>query len=159
MEFIILVSIGLLVLGVAASFVPLVPGAALSLVGIYIYWFASGFTEPGTVFIVGATLIGITALLLDYLSTVISARVSGASLRTAIIAGIVGLVLLIPLSPLGAIIGAAVTVFIIEFLDTEDLQTSIKTAIYTTVTILVSTGMQVFLTASMLAGFLYVVIF
>lgn len=150
-------AVALLVCGVVGSFVPLVPGALLSLVGIYYYWWQSGFAEPGVLFLVGATLLGLLTLAFDFLSSVISSTASGASLRTAAIAGAVGFVLLFLTGPIGMLAGVVVMTFALEFERSGDLERSARTALYTTLGMLASTAMQVVLTGALLVGFLVVV--
>ncbi|ADJ13539.1 DUF456 domain-containing protein [Halalkalicoccus jeotgali] len=150
------VAVALLVCGVVGSLVPLVPGALLSLAGIYGYWWASGFSEPGTLFVVGATLLALVTLGFDLLSSVISAGAGGASLRTAAVAGIVGFVLLFLAGPVGTIAGVVLATFVMEFERSGDLEGSVRTAIYTTLGMLASTAMQVVLTGVLLVGFVLV---
>lgn len=148
------VAVGLLVAGVLASFVPLAPGALLSLAGIYLYWWASGYTEPGTVFLVGATLLGLFALTLDYLASALSTRVSGASWKTTAIAAAVGVSLLFLTGPIGAVVGVVLAVFALEFERSGEFEKSIRIAGYTLVGLLLSKGLQVILTTGLLVGFL-----
>ncbi|MEM4780846.1 MAG: DUF456 domain-containing protein [Halalkalicoccus sp.] len=156
-EVVFLVAVALLAGGVLASFVPLVPGALLSLSGIYLYWWQSGFAEPGPVFLVGATLLGLLALAFNLLSGVISSTASGASLKTAAIAGFVGFALLFLTGPLGMLAGVVVATFLLELDRSGDVRESVRTAVYTTVGMLASTAMQVVLTGALLVGFLFVV--
>ncbi len=151
------VALALLVLGVVASVVPLVPGALLSLTGIYLYWWLSGFAEPGVAFLVVATLVGVTALVLDFLSSAISAKVGGASLRTTAIAAIVGVLLLVTTGPIGALLGVTGTVFLLEFAAHRDAERGARTALYTTLGMLTSSVVQVLLTATLMVTFVVVV--
>lgn len=144
----------LLIAGVVASVVPLVPGAALSLAGIYLYWWQTGYAAPGTAFVIVATVVGLGALVLDYLSSVVSARLGGASLRTALAAGAVGLVALAVTGPVGSLIGVALTVFALEFRTSRNLESSLRSAVYTTLGMLTSTGIQLLFTLFLLVGFL-----
>lgn len=149
-------AVALLVGGVIGSVVPLVPGAALSLAGIYGYWWASGYVEPGVIFLVAATLLGLFTLGLDYLAGAVSAKASGASWRTTAIAAVVGLVLLVPMGPVGMLLGVAGTVFGLEFDRSGDLEASVRVAFYTTVGTLASEAIQVLLTGALLVGFFLV---
>ena len=153
-EILLVVSVALLVAGVVGSFVPLVPGAALSLAGIYLHWWATGYAEPGLSFVALATAVGVVALALDYLSSVISASASGASLRTAVVAGVVGLVLLLLTGPIGMLIGVVVATFAMEYVRSGDVERSLRTGIYTAVGTLASSAMQALLTGGLLIGFL-----
>ncbi|MDL5362933.1 DUF456 domain-containing protein [Halalkalicoccus sp. NIPERK01] len=156
-EIALAVAVALLVCGVLASFVPLVPGALLSIAGIYYYWWQSGFSDPGTLFVAGATLLAIVTLAFDLLSSVISSAAGGASLKTAAVAGAVGFVLLFLAGPVGTIAGVVIATFALEFERSGDLEGSVRTAIYTTLGMLASTAMQVVLTGVLLVGFLLVV--
>lgn len=154
----LLLAIGLLVAGVLATAVPLVPGAALSLLGIIGYWWASGFAEPPGWFVLLATAVALVALALDALGGIISARISGAPRRTAVIAGLVGIALLLPTGPIGSVLGVVGTVFVLEIGRTDDVPASLRTAATTTVLLAASAATQVLLTASLLVGFLLVVL-
>jgi uncharacterized protein YqgC (DUF456 family) len=151
------VAVALLVGGVVASFVPLAPGALLSLAGIYVYWWASGYSEPGIVFLVVTTLVGLFALALDYLASALSTRASGASWKTTAIAAVVGVGLLFLTGPIGAVIGVLLAVFVLEFERSGDLERSLRIAGYTVLGMLLSKGLQVVLTAGLLVAFLLAV--
>lgn len=152
-----LLAVALLACGVLASFVPLAPGALLSLAGIYGYWWATGYAEPGTLFLAVATFIGLGALVLDYLASALSTRAGGASWRTTAIAAVVGLVLLPFTGPMGAVLGIALATLALEFEATGDVEASLRTAWYTLLGILLSKGLQVLLTGALLVAFLLVV--
>jgi uncharacterized protein len=147
-------AVALLVAGVVASFVPLVPGAGLSLAAILLYWWSTGYAEPGIVFLALAVVVGLCALVLDYFSSVISARVSGASTRTALAAGVVGVVALVLATPVGALLAILLTVFVLEYRETGEPEESGRRAVYTTLGMLASTATQVVVTLFLLVGFL-----
>lgn len=151
------IALGLLFAGVIASVVPLVPGALLSLIGIYTYWVMSGYTEPGLLFLAVSTMVGLLALGLDYLSGIVSARASGAGIRTALAAGGIGVVALFIGGPVGALLGVVLTVFLLEFNRSRDVRGSLRTALLTTVGMVASSAMQVLLTVSLLVAFVVVV--
>ncbi len=48
--------------GFFGSFVPFVPGAVLSLAGVYTYWFSTGYTDPGAVVLALLTVVGVAVL-------------------------------------------------------------------------------------------------
>lgn len=150
-------AVALLVAGVVGSFVPLVPGVALSLAGIYIHWWGTGYVEPGLLFVAVATVVGAVTLALDYLSSVISASASGASLRTAAVAGVVGFALLLVTGPVGMLIGVVVATFALEYVRSGDVERSLRTGIYTSVGMLASSAMQALITGALLVGFLIAV--
>lgn len=157
MELLALVALVLLVVGVVGSVVPLLPGALCSLAGVYLYWWVSGYAVPGPVILVGLTLLGLVALVVDYFSGPIAARAGGASLATTAIAAVVGFALFFVAGPFGILLGIAGTVFAIEFYRNDDVDASLRTAAYATVGVLASSAVQLVLTAAMLAVMLVVV--
>lgn len=150
-----LVAVGLLLAGVIASVLP-GPGPALSLAGVLGYWWATGYTSPGTVALVGLVLLGVLGLAADWLAGPIGAKAGGASTRTIAIAGLVGFALLFVLGPLGVLVGVAGTVFLLELWETGDPRGSLRAAGAATVAVLGSALAQLLLTVGMLVGFLLV---
>jgi uncharacterized protein YqgC (DUF456 family) len=148
------VAVALLVGGVIASVLPLIPGGALSMLGVGYYWSATD--DLGTVALAAFLSLGAMALLFEWLAGAISAQVGGASLRTTAIAGVAAFVLLFVLGPLGALLGIAGTVFVLEYRRHGDLERGIRTAGYATVGMLASTAMQVLFTGTVLVAFLLV---
>ena len=146
----------LLVGGVVGSLVPQVPGALLSLAGVFTYWYATG--DPGIWLLVGLVLVGVLTWVVDFAGGAISARVGGASTTTAVLAGVVGVVLFFVASPLGAILGVAGTVFVLEFYRQQDARRGLKAALVTTAGMLASSVVQALLTGSILVAMLGVAV-
>ena len=138
----------LLVGGVVGSLVPQVPGAPISVAGVYTYWYATG--DPGVLLLAALTLVGVLTWVVDFVGGAVAARVGGASTTTAVLAGVVGLLLFFVTGPLGIILGVAVTVFVVEFYRQEDARTSLKAALVTTAGMLASGVAQAALTGSIL---------
>jgi uncharacterized protein YqgC (DUF456 family) len=149
------VALLLLVAGIVASFVPLVPGGVLSMAGVGYYWYVTG--EPGLLVLLALLGLGALALVFDWLGGALAANVGGASLRTTAIVAAVTLPLLLVLGPLGLLVGVAGTVFALEYRRHGDVELSARAAGYATVGMLASTAMQVLVTGAVLAGFLLVV--
>ena len=146
----------LLVGGVVGSLVPQVPGAPVSLAGVYLYWVATGMTEPGTLLLAALTVVGVLTWVVDFVGGAVAARVGGASNATAVIAGLVGLVLFFVTGPLGILLGVAATVFAVEFYRQEDARKGLKAALVTTAGMLASGVVQALLTGSILVTMLVV---
>lgn len=153
----LVVAVVLLVAGVVGSVVPGVPGALVSLFGIYLYWWSTGFGDPGVLFVAIATLVGLLALALSYLGGAISAKVGGASTSTVVAAAVVGLVLLLVTGPIFGLLGVVLTVFVIEVYRGAEMEAGARTAVVTAVGMLASTVVEVLLTGSILVAFLLVV--
>lgn len=132
----------------------MVPGALLSIAGILVYWHGTGYTRPGSLFLAAFIFTGLFAVATDYLSGVVAAKMGGASSKTSIAAGIVGLLMFFLLGPLGILIGVAGTVFLRELLRTDDARGSAKAAVYSSIGVLGSSVVQFVITVSLLAAFL-----
>jgi uncharacterized protein YqgC (DUF456 family) len=158
-EIVVLLSISLCVIGVVGSVVPLLPGASLSLGGVGLYWWASGYTDPGLFAAVLLFGIGATALVIDFAGGAITAYTGGASLRTSLIAAAVALPLVLVAGPFGLLLGLTGTVFILEFRENQDLKTSARVAAFATVGLLATSVMQVLLTSIVLVGLVIVIVF
>lgn len=152
-----IVAIALLVGGVLATLIPLVPGGALSLTGLVLYWWRSGFDEPGTIaLVVLVSLAGLT-LVVELFGSPAATRASGGSWTTTVAATVVGIALMLVTGPAGLLVGLFGTVFLLEFARNGDLEHSARTALWSTVGTLASTAVQVLLTLSILLGFLVAV--
>ena len=151
-----IVALALLVVAVAGSVVPLLPGALLSLVGVLLYWWQSGYAEPGPILLVALVLVGLVGVIADYFAGAVSAAAGGASTVTTALAAIVGVVLFFVAGPLGVVVGVMSTVFAVEFYRHRDPERSLRTAIYAAVGMLASTVIQALLTVTMLVTMLLV---
>ena len=149
----LLIALALLVAGVVGSIVPAMPGALLSLVGVYLYWWSSGFASPGSALLVALTLVGLLTMAVDYLGGAVAARAGGASMKTTALAAAVGFVLFFVVGPIGILLGIAGTVFLAEYYHSQDTRASGRAALFATVGVLASTVMQAFLTLTMLVAF------
>lgn len=153
------VAVGLLIAGVVGSVVPLLPSGLFSLAGVIVYWlFGSEPIGPLLLFslVAGALL----ATVVDQFAGPIAAKATGASNRTTIAAVLAGLVLFFAAGPLGIVLGIVAVVFLAELLGDAPPEVALRRAIYTLAGILASTGVQLLLTLSVLAGFVvFVVLF
>ncbi len=154
----LIVALLLLVLGVIGTVVPLLPGVLFSVIGVVLYWWSTGFTEPRTVFVVVTVLVGILAVIVDYGAGAISAKAGGASNRTVVAATVVGLLLFLVTGPVGLIVGVTVTVFAVEFRRTRQMEQSLRAALYATVGLLASTLVQFLIAVAVLTGFVLTVV-
>ncbi|MWG33084.1 DUF456 domain-containing protein [Halomarina oriensis] len=149
-------ALGLLVLAVAGAFLPLLPGALLSLTGILLYWFSTGYTDPSTAVVVVLSLVALGTAAVDYFGGALAARAGGASTLSTLLASVVGVVLLFVTGPVGLILGVAGTVFAAEYWRNRDATESAQATLYAVVGILASTVAQVLVTLSLLVAMLVV---
>ncbi|AQL41423.1 hypothetical protein BV210_01255 [Halorientalis sp. IM1011] len=157
-DLVVWLAVGLALAGVVGSLVPLVPGALLSLGGVYLYWWSTGYVDPGLLVLGALTLLGLLIVVIDWFAGAVSAKVSGAGNLTTVIAGVAGFLLFFVAGPFGILAGVASVVFLSELQRTGDTGSSARTAVYTTVGMLASTVAQFLLTTLLVLGFLLAVL-
>lgn len=157
-DLLVVLAFVLLMGGVVGSVVPIVPGAGLSLVGVYLYWWTTGYGEPHVLVLLVLTLGGLLAVAFDWLGGAIATKAGGGSTRSTFAAGVVGFLLFFVAGPFGVIVGVAGTVFVLEYLGGGSTTGSLRTAACATAGILASALVQVFVTVSMLVVMLVVVV-
>ena len=153
-DFFLALAVILMVLGIIGSFVPVIPGPLVSITGVLIYWWSTGYTSPGTVMLFLIISTGVVAEILDTLAGFYGARKAEASRKTAYMAALAS-VLLIPFTgPFGIIIGTALVVIAREIMLGKEFKDALKTGFYTTLGLLGSIAAKALLTALMLILFL-----
>ena len=148
----------LLVAGVLGSVLPLVPGPALSVAGVLVYWWASGYADPSTVVLVALLFVGLLGVAVDLFGGALGASAGGASATTTAAAGVVGLALFFLAGPLGIVVGVAGTVFLVEYLRARDARGSARAALGAVVGSLASALVQLLLALSILVAMALVVL-
>jgi uncharacterized protein YqgC (DUF456 family) len=139
--------------GVIGSFLPVIPGPLVSILGISVYFWSTGYSSPHPVIFSVIVLTGIFALGLDYLAGYIGANQSDASRKTAIAAGIASFLLFFVSGPVGILIGTGLTVLLRELMLGKEFEEASRSAVYTTVAMLASVFAKVGLTLLMLLIF------
>lgn len=158
-EILLPLTIILLLIGIVGSIIPGIPGVLASVAGILFYWWGTGYSEPGTLFLGVTALLGLTGLVVDWFSGAITAKAGGASNKTSVAAGIAGFFGFFLLGgPIGVIIASGLAVFAREYMRTGSFEESRKAGIYSALGILASTFMQVMITATILIGFVITLI-
>jgi len=156
-DLLVLLAFVLLVAGVVGSVLPAIPGAPISIGGVLLYWWTTG--EPGTVGLLVLLAVGVAAIIVDWFGGAVAARASGTSTLVSAVAGLVGLVLMVVIGPVGLVVGIAGTVFLATFYRERDATTSLRRAVYATAGVLASAFVQVLITASILLSVLLVHVF
>ncbi|MFC4552925.1 MULTISPECIES: DUF456 domain-containing protein [Halorussus] len=156
MDLLVVAAFALLVVGVIGSVVPLVPGAALSLAGVYLYWWQSGFASPGLLALAAFTVVGLFAVVADHFGGAMAARAGGASLLTTVLASLAGIALLFVAGPVGLLVGVMGVVFAAEFYRTRDARGGARAAVFAALGVLGSAVVQLLVTLSMLVGLAFV---
>jgi uncharacterized protein YqgC (DUF456 family) len=140
----------LLVGGVVGSVTPLLPGGVLSIAGVLVFWWHTGFTEPSIWLFFGLLMLGVLTVVIDYLAGAISAKAGGASMLTTVVATVVGFVGLLTFGPLGFLAGTALTVFAVELYRNGDVEESVQAAGVTLAGMLTSNLVQLLFTGIIL---------
>lgn len=147
-------TLALLAGGVLGSFVPMVPAGLLSIGGIVVYWWSTGYVTPGPFVLAGFLSVGLLVVVVDYLAGAIAAKAGGASTVSSLLGALVGFLLFFVLGPVGIVLGITASVFVLELYRGKARGESLKAAGYALVGTLGSSVMQFVLTLSMLVAFL-----
>ncbi|MFB6244888.1 MAG: DUF456 domain-containing protein [Candidatus Nanohaloarchaea archaeon] len=159
MELFTIIAVLLMIAAVVGSLVPALPGALLSIAGIVVYWYGTGYSSPGILFLTAFMATGLFAVLFDWFGGAIAAKAGGASSRTGIASGVAAMIAFIFLGPLGILIGVAGTVAVREYLRTGDTRSSLRAAAYSTAAVLSSAVVQFTITLALLASFIIALVF
>lgn len=152
-----LLAIALLLAGVVGSVAPVLPSGAFSLAGVGVYWLF-GDRPVSLVILAGLAALAVLAMAVDWGASALAASAGGASPLTAVVAGVVGLVLFFVTGPIGTIVGVVVTVFALEYYRGESSGDSARSAGVTAVGMVLSFGVQLALTMTVLVGFVLAVL-
>ncbi|MHB9286357.1 DUF456 domain-containing protein [Halobacteriales archaeon Cl-PHB] len=157
-DLVVWLAFALLAGGVVGSIVPVLPGGLLSLGGVYLFWWHTGYASPGPVVLVGLTLVGLVAVVADWLSGVVAAKAGGASTWSSVVGAGVGVLLFVTTGPVGLVTGIAATVFLLEYRRQADARAGLVAALAATLGVLASSVVQAVLTFSMLLAMVAVVL-
>ena len=143
-----------LILGLAGSFLPVLPGPLLSAVGLAI----ASLTTPGSHPTIWAwVIVGAVIFVIDYFLPAILARKSGASRRAANGATI-GMILSLFTGP-GIFLGAFIGAFIGEYTLTQDASKSARAAGFALIGAMTGIVVKVLYCVAMVALYLYHFVF
>ncbi|ELZ49633.1 hypothetical protein C464_04126 [Halorubrum coriense DSM 10284] len=147
-------AIALLAVWTASSFVPLVPSGVLAALTVVGYAYTTGFAEPGLAVLVALVLVSLLASVAEFVSGMVSGRLGGASTRTVVVGTIAGIVLLVPLGPLGIVVGLGGTVFLAALNEHDgDAREAARQAAYAVVGALASALVQAVILAGVTVAF------
>ncbi|MFC7072333.1 DUF456 family protein [Halovenus rubra] len=124
-----LLAIALLVAGAVTSILPQVPGEMpLSIAGIYLYWWHTGYSDPSTTVLFVLTLLCLLVICSQFIGPVIMGKLSGTPAVTTSIGSFVGGVLFLLWGKVGLVVGTLGTVFILEYRRRGDVVESVVAA-------------------------------
>ena len=143
----------LIVLGIAGTVLPALPGTALVLAGIVLAAWIDDFTRIGTVTIAIVTGMAILSWVLEYLAGIMGARKAGAS-RQAIIGAAIGTVVGILMGFIGVFVMPFVGAVAGEFLAHRDHRRSVGVGVATWFGIMIGMLAKVVLAFMMVGVFI-----
>jgi uncharacterized protein YqgC (DUF456 family) len=119
-------ALGVMLLGLAGAFLPLVPGVPLVWVGVAGYGILDGFQHLSVPAFVVLTLLGIAGTTAEVWATQVGARAGGASGWSALAGTCLGALALLFFSLPIALLAALGSVFGIEWLRRGDVETAAR---------------------------------
>lgn len=148
----------LILVGIAGTIVPLIPGIPLIFISIAAYGWYEGFQQvtPKYLVIIGA--VTVLSVIIDYLSTAIGAKYAGSSKKGiwgAFIGTFVGAFFF---PPLGILIGPWLGAFIGEYIELQDVGKAAKTGFGTVLGLFSGIIFNLILALIILISFIIVII-
>lgn len=131
-----LASIALIVIGVAGTVLPALPGTAFVLAGIVLGAWIDGFARVGWPTITIVSVLAVVSWVLDYVAGLLGARKVGAS-KLAIVGAAVGTVAGLLFGFIGVLFMPFVGAAIGEYLDRQNHQRAVQVGVATWVGIMI----------------------
>jgi uncharacterized protein len=144
----------LLVLGLAGSVLPFLPGAPLIFLGALVYAFATDFTPVGVGRLVILAALAIFTYVLDYVAGALGVKTYGGS-RWAVVGAVLGVVVGLFFGPLGLILGPVAGAIAGELVRTGQLEQSVRSGFGALVGLLAGAVANFALALVMVALFLW----
>jgi len=154
MDWLWLLAAVLVLVGIAGTILPMLPGIPLVFVGIFIAAWLDGFAKVSVLTIIIIGLIALLALIIEFVASFITVKKAGASkyaLWGAAIGGLIGFFT----GPFGLIIGTAVGAAIGELLAEKETSQATAVGIAAGLGFIVALVAKVVLLLIMLAIFAY----
>jgi uncharacterized protein len=151
-------SVALIVIGVAGTVLPALPGTAFVLGGIVLGAWIDGYTRVGTGTLALVAVLAVLAWVLDYAAGLLGARRAGAS-RQALLGAALGTVAGLFLGVVGVLFMPLVGAAIGEYLARRDEQRALKVGVATWLGIMVGLVAKVVIAFMMIGIFIAALIF
>lgn len=145
---------------VFCSLFPLIPSGLLSSLTVIIYWWYSGYSEPGLLVVISLVILGILVEVTDFMSGIVAGKLGGASSLPVLVGTVIGLILMFIVGPIGFILGISCTVFIYSYYKQEDTKkVALKKSGYTVIGVLASNIVQIIMLLVLTGTFGFFVIY
>ncbi|MFB0546687.1 MAG: DUF456 domain-containing protein [Anaerolineae bacterium] len=126
LDWALIVSLILMIVGLVGIMVPLLPGVLLILAGAVFYAFVEGFQKIGPFSLAVFALLGLVGGTAEWWASNLGAKAGGASFKALLAGMVLGTVGLIFFSLPGAILGSILGVFGVEIIRVKDWQRGLK---------------------------------
>ena len=143
----------LIVIGLAGTILPVLPGTVLIFGGIVLGAWIDGFTKVGTATLIVVGVLTVLALVLDYVAGLLGAKKAGAS-KLALLGAAIGTVVGIFMGLVGVLFMPLVGAAIGEYVAQNDQKRAIKVGLSTWVGILLGMLAKVGISFVMIGIFL-----
>jgi len=155
--FVLVAAIIIMLVGVAGTILPFIPGVPLVFVAIAAYGWYDGFQHVTANYVVIMAGLAVLSLLVDYLATTLGAKYYGSS-RAGVIGALVGTVLgLFIFPPLGIILFPWLGAVIGELVTGKDWEPAMKAGIGTIIGLFSGMVFKAVLALAMVISFIIVI--
>ncbi|NLT19773.1 MAG: DUF456 domain-containing protein [Syntrophomonadaceae bacterium] len=127
-DVVLIITVLVIILGIAGTILPMIPGIPLVFLAILVYGWMEGFNVISGNYLLIIGILTLLSIVFSYLSTVMGAKYFGSGrlgLWGALIGTFAGLLLL---PPIGLLIGPFAGAFIGEYISVKDTEKAIKAA-------------------------------
>jgi uncharacterized protein YqgC (DUF456 family) len=153
-----ILSVALIVVGVAGTVLPALPGTLFVLAGIVLGAWIDDFTRVGWGVLTAVIVLAVLAWVLDYVAGLLGAKKAGAS-RQAIIGAVLGTVVGLFMGLVGVLFMPLVGAAIGEFIAHRDALRAGKVGLATWFGLLVGTAVKIAVAFTMIGVFVAALIF
>jgi uncharacterized protein len=151
-------SVALIVIGVAGTVLPALPGTILVLAGIWLGAWIGGFAQVGGWTLGIITVLAVVAWVMDYVAGLLGAKKVGAS-KLAILGAAIGTVVGLFMGIIGILFMPLVGAAIGEYLDRNDHQRAVKVGVATWLGIMLGMIAKVVIVFMMIGLFVVALLF
>ena len=151
-----ILAIVVMLIGIAGSIMPVLPGIPLIFLAILGYGWFEGFNLVGVHYIAIIGTLTLLSLLVDYIAGVWGAKRAGSS-KLGMFGAALGIIIGMFFGPIGILVGPLVGAFAGEYLVLQNVSQAINVAAGTVVGIFAGIAFKVLLGIGMLISFLVVI--
>ncbi len=152
-----IMAVMVMIIGIAGSILPFLPGIPLVFLAVIGYGWYEGFKEITVHYVAMVGALTILSLVVDYLSGVWGAKKVGSS-KAGIIGAFLGVVIGVFFGPLGILLGPLAGAFAGEYLMLRDFNQAAKVAIGTMVGVITGVGFKMLVGIGVLISFLVMIV-